>query len=55
VYQVTDLTYTGEPVEDSKIHVIRKKGSSEGLTSRVENNRKLKGTKKLSSKQAMSL
>jgi glutamine---fructose-6-phosphate transaminase (isomerizing) len=47
VYQITDLTYTGEPVEDSKIHVIRKKGSSEGLTSRVENNRKLKGTKKI--------
>ncbi|MEA3358309.1 MAG: SIS domain-containing protein, partial [Thermodesulfobacteriota bacterium] len=47
LYQIGDLAYTGEPVEDSKIAVLKKKGSSEGLMSRVEGNNKLKGTKKI--------
>ncbi len=47
LYQISDLTYAGEPVEESKITVIRKKGSSEGLKSRVKNDSKLKGTKKI--------
>ncbi|MEA3361292.1 MAG: glutamine--fructose-6-phosphate aminotransferase, partial [Thermodesulfobacteriota bacterium] len=46
-YQIGDLAYTGEPVEDSKIAVLKKKGSSEGLMSRVEGDNKLKGTKKI--------
>jgi glucosamine--fructose-6-phosphate aminotransferase (isomerizing) len=47
LYQIGDLAYTGEPVEDSKIAVLKKKGSSEGLMSRVEGDNKLKGTKKI--------
>lgn len=47
LYQISDLAYTGEPVEDSKIAVLNKKGSSEGLMSRVEGDKTLKGTKKI--------
>ena len=47
LYQISDLAYTGEPVEDSKITVLSKKGSSEGLMSRVEGDKTLKGTKRI--------
>jgi glucosamine--fructose-6-phosphate aminotransferase (isomerizing) len=47
LYRITDLDYTGEPLEDSKIEVVQKKGSSSKLVSRVEADNRLKGTKRI--------
>ena len=47
LYKIGNLAYTGEPVEDSNIAVLKKKGSSEGLMSRVEGDKTLKGTKRI--------
>jgi glucosamine--fructose-6-phosphate aminotransferase (isomerizing) len=47
LYRISDLTYTGEPVEDSKIGLVRKQGSSSKLISRAETDNRLKGTKKI--------
>ncbi|MBE9574193.1 MAG: SIS domain-containing protein, partial [Proteobacteria bacterium] len=47
LYQISDLHYTGEPVEDSKIELVKKKGSSSRLASRVEADNRLKGTKRI--------
>jgi len=47
LYQISNLHYTGEPVEDSKIELVKKKGSSSRLVSRVEVDNRLKGTKRI--------
>ena len=47
LYKIDELTYTGEPVEDSKINLIKKKGTASKLKSRVETDNKLKGTKRI--------
>ena len=47
LYQISNLHYTGEPVEDSKIELAKKKGTSSRLASRVEADNKLKGTKRI--------
>jgi len=47
LYKIRDLTYTGEPVEDSRIELVKKQGSSSKLISRVETDNKLKGTKNI--------
>lgn len=46
LYSIEGLNYLGEPVEDSTIHVIKKDGSAAGLTSRVETDNRLRGTKR---------
>jgi glucosamine--fructose-6-phosphate aminotransferase (isomerizing) len=46
LYSIGSLNYLGEPVEASTIHVIKKDGSSAGLTSRVETDNRLRGTKR---------
>ncbi len=46
LYSIEGLNYLGEPVEDSTIHVIKKDGSAAGLTSRVETDNRLLGTKR---------
>jgi glucosamine--fructose-6-phosphate aminotransferase (isomerizing) len=47
LYKISKLTYTGEPVEDSKIKLVKKGGSSSKLISRVESDNRLKGTKRI--------
>jgi glucosamine--fructose-6-phosphate aminotransferase (isomerizing) len=47
LYKIGNLTYTGEPVEDSRIELVKKRGSSSRLTSRAETDTRLKGTKKI--------
>ena len=47
LYKIINLTYTGEPVEDSKIELVKKEGSSSKLISRVEAGNRLKGTKRI--------
>jgi len=45
LYSVEGLNFLGEPVEDSTIHIIKKDESAAGLTSRVETDNRLRGTK----------
>ncbi|MGM0382700.1 MAG: SIS domain-containing protein [Thermodesulfobacteriota bacterium] len=47
LYTISNLTYTGEPVEDSVIEVVKKTGSSSQLVSRVHTDKRLKGTKRI--------
>jgi glucosamine--fructose-6-phosphate aminotransferase (isomerizing) len=47
LYKINDLSYSGEPVEDSTIALVSKKGSSSRLVSRVEGDTRLKGTKRI--------
>ncbi len=47
LYKISRLTYTGEPVENSKIKLVKKEGSSSKLISRVESANRLKGTKRI--------
>jgi len=47
LYKISNLTYTGEPLEDSKIELVNKKGSSARLVSRVQEDNRLKGTKRI--------
>jgi glucosamine--fructose-6-phosphate aminotransferase (isomerizing) len=47
LYGISDLAYTGEPLDNSWIRLIHKKGTSSGIISRVENEQRLKGTKKI--------
>ncbi len=47
LYRISNLTYTGEPVEDSRIELVQKQGSSSKLISRVEADNRLKGTKRI--------
>ena len=47
LYEISNLTYTGEPLEVSKIELVQKKGSSSRLVSRVEADNRLKGTKRI--------
>ena len=46
-YKINNLSYSGEPVEDSTIELVSKKGSSSRLVSRVEGDTRLKGTKRI--------
>ena len=46
LYRIEGLNLLGEPSEESAIKVITKKGASEGIPSRVEQDNRLKGTKK---------
>jgi glucosamine--fructose-6-phosphate aminotransferase (isomerizing) len=50
LYQINNLSYSGEPVEDSTIELVSKKGSSSRLVSRVEGDTRLKGTKRIIAK-----
>jgi glucosamine--fructose-6-phosphate aminotransferase (isomerizing) len=47
LYKISNLSYTGEPVDESTIELAIKKGSSSGLASRVETDTRLKGTKRI--------
>ena len=47
LYNIKNLAFTGEPVEDSRIELVSKKGSSSKLISRVEADNRLKGTKRI--------
>jgi glucosamine--fructose-6-phosphate aminotransferase (isomerizing) len=47
LYGISGLAYTGEPLDDSKIRLIQKKGTSSGILSRVEGEQGLKGTKRI--------
>jgi glucosamine--fructose-6-phosphate aminotransferase (isomerizing) len=47
LYSIDGLNYLGEPGEDSTIHVIKKDGSAARLTSRVETDNRLRGTKRI--------
>jgi glucosamine--fructose-6-phosphate aminotransferase (isomerizing) len=47
LYRIRDLAYTGEPMHDSTIRLIHKKGTSSGIVSRVEGEQGLKGTKRI--------
>jgi glucosamine--fructose-6-phosphate aminotransferase (isomerizing) len=47
LYEISGLAYTGEPLDDSKIRLIQKKGTSSGIHSRVEGEQGLKGTKRI--------
>jgi len=47
LYKISNLTYTGEPVENSMIELVKKTGSSSQLVSRVQADKRLKGTKRI--------
>jgi len=47
LYGISGLAYTGEPLDDSKIRLIQKKGTSSVIVSRVEGEQGLKGTKRI--------
>jgi len=47
LYRISNLSYSGEPIEDSKIEVLNKQGSSAHLASRVDADNRLKGTKRI--------
>ncbi|HUT70966.1 MAG TPA: SIS domain-containing protein [Desulfatiglandales bacterium] len=47
LYKINNLSYSGEPVEDSTIELVSKKGSSSRLVSRIEGDIRLKGTKRI--------
>ena len=47
VYEIRNLTFTGEPVENSMIKLLKKTGSSSKLISRAESGNRLKGTKRI--------
>ncbi len=47
LYRVSNLSYSGEPLDDSEIELVKKEGSSARLASRVEADRRLKGTKRI--------
>jgi glucosamine--fructose-6-phosphate aminotransferase (isomerizing) len=47
LYKISRLAYTGEPVESSKIKLLKKKGTASKLKSRVESDNRLRGTKRI--------
>ena len=47
LYRIENLNLLGEPVEESTIEVLKKRGSSKSIPSRVETDTKLKGTKRI--------
>ena len=47
LYQVTGINLLGEPTDETRIHIVRKEGSSTAITSRSETDSTLKGTKKI--------
>jgi glutamine---fructose-6-phosphate transaminase (isomerizing) len=47
LYEISGLAYTGEPLDDSKIKLIQKRGTSLGIISRIEGQQELKGTKRI--------
>lgn len=47
LYGISNLAYTGEPLDESSIRLIHKKGTSSGIVSRVEHEQRLKGTKRI--------
>ncbi|WP_028315846.1 SIS domain-containing protein [Desulfatibacillum aliphaticivorans] len=47
LYSVQGLSLLGEPTEKSTITILQKRGSSQSLPSRVENDTRLKGTKSI--------
>jgi glucosamine--fructose-6-phosphate aminotransferase (isomerizing) len=47
LYTISNLTYTGEPVENSMIEFVKTTGSSSQLVSRVHADKRLKGTKRI--------
>jgi glucosamine--fructose-6-phosphate aminotransferase (isomerizing) len=47
LYQIAGLNFLGEPVEGSTIRLVKKEGSSADLTSRVETDNRLSGTKRI--------
>jgi len=47
LYRIGKLNLLGEPTDESRIEVLEKKGSLKFITSRVEKDTKLKGTKKI--------
>jgi len=46
-YRISGLNLLGEPVEDTRIRVVDKRGSAATLSSRVETDSALKGTKRI--------
>jgi glucosamine--fructose-6-phosphate aminotransferase (isomerizing) len=47
VYKITGLNILGEPIESSIIELVTKVGSATALTSRVETDQRLRGTKQI--------
>ncbi|MBF0099691.1 MAG: SIS domain-containing protein [Desulfobacterales bacterium] len=47
LYQISGLNLLGEPIEDTKIEVVEKRGLLTNAVSRVETDRTLKGTKRI--------
>jgi glucosamine--fructose-6-phosphate aminotransferase (isomerizing) len=47
VYRIEGLNLLGEPVEETTIEVVSKKGNVKNIASRVESDRQLKGTKRI--------
>jgi glucosamine--fructose-6-phosphate aminotransferase (isomerizing) len=47
LYRIGGLSLLGEPTEETTIKVVKKEGTSEGISSRVEADQRLKGTKRI--------
>jgi glucosamine--fructose-6-phosphate aminotransferase (isomerizing) len=46
-YRIENLNILGEPTEDSAIHLVNKEGTSAELSSRIEHDKRLHGTKRI--------
>ena len=47
LYRVEGLNLLGEPVKETTINVVAKRGAAENIHSRVETDAQLKGTKRI--------
>jgi glucosamine--fructose-6-phosphate aminotransferase (isomerizing) len=47
IYRIEKLNLLGEPTEDSAIYLVEKEGSSANLSSRIEEDSRLHGTKRI--------
>jgi len=46
-YRIENLNILGEPTEDSAIYLVHKEGTSAQVSSRIEQNKRLQGTKRI--------
>jgi glucosamine--fructose-6-phosphate aminotransferase (isomerizing) len=47
LYRISGLSLLGDPTDDTTIRVVKKEGTSENIASRVEQDNRLKGTKRI--------
>jgi glucosamine--fructose-6-phosphate aminotransferase (isomerizing) len=51
LYRISGINLLGEPTDETRLHIVRKEGSSAAIPSRSEADNTLKGTKKIIARQ----